>query len=116
MLGAHAKLQLLLADMHVLPHAKFGFRDEDALSAGLNRLPFRENVLIGYSPKSHAHRLVNRVIVGPGKFWENVDIFVRIFVGEIFIQPIANRCLRTFEDATFNFVIPAHLKLNSLAF
>jgi len=59
---------------------------------------------------------LNRVIVGPEKFWENFDIPVGIFVGEIFIQPIANRPMRRFDNATINVGIPTHLKLNALEF
>jgi len=101
LLGALGTLHLLLADTHVLTHAKLGLRDENAACPGLHPFPYREDVRIGHSRRRHAGRRVNRVIVGPDKFWENVDITVDIFVGEIFIQPIANRPMRAFDNATF---------------
>jgi len=116
MLGALRKLHPLLADMHVLPDAKRGLRDANAASPRLQILPNREDVRIGHSRRRHASRRVNRVIVGPDKYWESVDIPVGIFVGEIFIQPIANRPMRAFGDATFNAGNPTYLKLNALAF
>jgi len=86
------------------------------VSPGFHPLPYREDVRNGHSRRRHARRRVNRVIVGTDKFWENDDIFVGIFVGEILIQPIANRSVCALDDASFNFGIHRHLKLNTLAF
>jgi len=100
----------------VKPHARLGLRFTNAASPGLHPLPYRENVRIGHSRRRYTRRRVYRVILGPDKFWENVVIPVGTFVDEIFIQPTANSTIRMFHEATFNFRIPTHLKLNALAF
>ena len=83
-----------------MPHVKLGHLNANATSQEIHPLPYGEVVRIGHSRRSHARRRVNRVIVGPGKFWENVDISVGIFVCEIFIQPFANRSSSASNDAT----------------
>jgi len=116
MLGALGKLHLVLAETHVLPYAKPRLGDRNTTSAGLHPVPYRENVRFGNSRWRHARRRANRVIVGTDKFSDNVYICAGIFVGVIFIEPIANRTMPVFDDAILNVGIPTHLKVNALSF
>ena len=63
--------------------------------------------------RAPASRRVNRVIVGIDLFRVNMDLSVGIFICKIFVEPIANRAMPTFQDRTFQVRVPAHMKLGA---
>ena len=72
MLPVLGKIHLLLADTQVLPDAKPGLSHKGSIS--LHLLPHSEDVPFFHTRRRDACRRVNRVIVVPDKFCENVDI------------------------------------------
>ena len=73
------KLNLLLTDTHVLPYAKFDLTHANA-TATVHSLPYGEDVRICYMRRCHTCRRVNRVIVGPDRFRQDVDTAESIFI------------------------------------
>ena len=59
---------------------------------------------------------MNRIVVSFDIFRKNVYISVRIFVGKIFIQPIADRPMSSFDDRAFHVGIFTYVKMVALAF
>jgi hypothetical protein len=113
---AFRKLHLLFADTHVLTPSNSRSYSTDATSPIIHPLPYREDIGVRYFGGCRAHGWVYRVVVSSDKFWENVDIPVRVFIGEVFIEPVPNCPLSSLHDRAFNVGIFTYLKLNALTF
>ena len=74
LLTALGKFLLLLTDTHVLTYAKFDFSHASASPVTVNSLPYGEDVRICHARRCHTCRRVNRVIVGPDIFRQDVYI------------------------------------------
>jgi len=86
----------------MLPHAKFDIFGTNATSLIIQPLPYRENIRIDHLRQRHDSTIVNRVIVLFDKFRENADIFVRTFIGEILVEPIANVSMISIKDGAID--------------
>jgi len=81
--AALGKLHHFLADTHVLPNGKLDFGHANASTS--NSLPYGEDVRICHTRGRHTSRRVNRVILAPDNFRQNVDISESIFISKIFV-------------------------------
>ena len=110
--AALGKIHLFLTDTHMLPYVKLNFIHANASTS--HPLPYGEDARICHTRGRLTCRRVKRVILGPEKFRQNVDIYESIFISKIFVYSIMNRALRTFHDSSFHVGDPAHLKLYAL--
>jgi len=88
-LVALRKLRFFFGDAHVLPYTESCSNDADP-TPPLHSLPYSEDVRIGNFRRYHIRGRVNCIVVSFDKFRNKVYISVRIFIGKIFIQPIAD--------------------------
>jgi len=100
----------------MLPYTKFRFYCTKVTTLIIHPIPNRGNIGICYFRWRHASSVVNRICVCFDKFWENVDISVRIFIGKVFVELIANHSISNFYDGAFHFGIFIYLKLKVLMF
>jgi len=94
----------------MLSHAKFDIFSTNAAPLIIQPLPYRENIRIGHLWQRHARSRVNRVIVIFDKLTENAAINTRIFIGETFLEPIANGSMISIKDGAINVGIFTRLK------
>jgi len=86
----------------MLPLAKFDIFGTNATSLIIQPLPYRENIRIDHLRQRHASSIVTGVIVLFDKIRENADIFMRIFIGEILVEPIANVSMISINDGAID--------------
>ena len=110
--GPFRKLHLLFADTHVLTRKKSPSYRMDATSPIIYLLRYRDDIGIRYFGRCHA-RCREYCVIGVDEFRENVDISVRVFRGELFIEPVPNCSLIPFQDREFNVGIFTYLNLNA---
>ena len=87
--------------------------DFNHANASKSHLPYGEDVRICHTLVRHTGQ-VYRVIVGPDKFRQNVNISEGSFICKLFLYSVTNRAMRTFHDRTFHVGISALLKLYAL--
>ncbi len=59
---------------------------------------------------------MNRIVIAPDEFWQDVDVSVRVSLCHVFVQHIANRAMATFYYSALRIRVSAYLKLNALRF
>ena len=59
---------------------------------------------------------MDRRVIAADKVQEYVDVTVRVFVRDIFVEFISHGSLHSFDDRAFDIGVPTDLKLHALAF
>ena len=108
------KVNLLIADAHVLAYAKRDCRDFISTPLCLYPASYVQYVHIRHCRRRHASVRVKRVIVGLDKFRKTIYISVVIFISNIVIQSTVDRPMSMFKARTLHVGIFAHLKMNAL--
>ena len=88
-----------------MPNAKLTLASRTCRRLLASIFPYIEDVWICHTRGRYAGRQVNRVIVGPDKFWEIVDISKGIFISKIFVYSITKCAMRKFHDRTFHVAV-----------
>jgi len=79
-------------------------------------IPDRQDVGVAHVGGCHACGGMNCSIVPPDKFWQDICMFIRVLIGEISVQFIAQSSLDTLHDCTFDVRISTDLKIYTLTF
>jgi len=75
-------------------------------------IPDCQDVGVAHTGGCHACGRINCSIVPLNKFGQDINIFIRVLIGEISVQFIAQRPVDTLHDCTFDVWISTDLKLD----
>ena len=79
-------------------------------------IPDRQDVGVAHVGRCHTCGRMNCGIVPPDKFEQDIYIFIRVLIGEISVQFIAQSSVDTLHNGTFEVGISTDLKLDPLTF